>query len=280
MKILIIGASGFLGTKLKKILSKRHEVIGTSRNLSEDILLDATIEEDVIRILKENKPEVVIDTVALTNSVLCEKDPKLARKINFITVKNIRKACCKYNSKLIFISSSYVFDGVAGNFEELSITNPTNTYAKTKLIAEKEVLKSRDSIVLRVDQLYGYNDKNSPNGIIGKLLSDDEIFLGNPFQIRSPIWINDLAIIIENLIVEKKSGIFHASGDERITMIDFLKKINSKFKIQNKLIILDEQILLVKPLKNSSLKNSSLKNIQIRSNSIDDALNFIKAQLK
>ena len=73
MKIVIVGASGFLGTKLMDILSKNHEVIGIDINENNKIsYLDATDFEEVREFLEKHKPEVIIDTVGIPDYSICE----------------------------------------------------------------------------------------------------------------------------------------------------------------------------------------------------------------
>src|SRR3989344_7038530 len=144
MKIAVIGASGFLGRKCYDSLSKENEVVGTYFGKKHNYLieLDATKKEDVESFLHKYKPEVVIDTVALTSSTKCEQNPDLAESLNYLTAKNISEISKEIGAKVFFISSSYVFDGEKGNYVEEDPANPLNVYGKTKLMAEREVLKN------------------------------------------------------------------------------------------------------------------------------------------
>ena len=135
MKIAIIGSKGFLGTKTKEILSKNHEIIEAGRNNEGEFKLDATIKDDVRKFLLKYRPEAVLDTVALTSSVQCENNPHLAEELNYLTAKNISEACQEIGAWMIFISSSYLFDGEKGNYNEQDKTSPINEYARTKIMA-------------------------------------------------------------------------------------------------------------------------------------------------
>ena len=167
MKIVIFGAGGFLGTKLMKILSKDYEVIGTDINGKEGMTkLDATNKQEIKVFLLNHKPDVVIDTIALTSSVACEKNQELAKKLNYETAKNIAEVCKLISAKMIFISSSYIFNGEKGDYKETDKANSLLEYSKTKIIAEEEVLKLDNSIVLRVDIMYGYNGKTKSKRVL------------------------------------------------------------------------------------------------------------------
>lgn len=280
MKILIFGSAGFLGTRLKKLLSNHHKVIGVDVSPGEEFQIDISSEKNLYEIFKDSKPDLIIDLVALTSSVGCEKNPNLAEKLNYQTAVNLLELSKKLSSKFIFLSSSYVFDGRAGNYSEEDLPNPQNVYAKTKLAAEKELPKYDNSTVLRVDLLYGTNGKNKPNGFLGKILSDEEIFLGNPDQKRSPLLIDDLAEIIEIISSKNLSGIFHASGDEKISQKEFYKLLAKNLEKHPTIKIIQESDLLVKPLKNTSLNNTKIKGLDFKFHSLGEGIGLIKSQLK
>jgi len=280
MKIVIIGASGFLGTKLMNLLLKENEVIGASIPFSGNFKeLDATNKEQVFYFLKKENPEVVIDLVALTSSLACEQNPKLCKKLNFETAKNIADACKEINATMIFVSSSYVFDGKKGNYTEEDITNPLNQYGKYKVLAEKEVLKLKKSIVLRTAIMYGYNGKDKPNGVFDKVLSGENIILGDPTQLRNPLFVDDVAVIISSLLKKKQSGLFHMAGPENMTMFDFLKKLEGIVRKDSKIVLdFPKKSLVVHP-KKDTLDISKLNLLGIKTHSFKEGLKLLKKQV-
>jgi len=123
MKVAIFGL-GFLGSKLKEFFSNEYKVVGVDIDLSSnssDVVLDATNEKDVENFLILEKPDIVIDTIALASYFACENNIELCKRLNYDTANNIAKTCKKINVKLIFISSSYVFDGEKGNYTETDV---------------------------------------------------------------------------------------------------------------------------------------------------------------
>jgi len=278
MKIAIFGI-GFLGTKLMNILSKNHEVIGASTKKGENIeKIDATNKQEVKSFLSKHKPEIVIDTIALTSSVACEKNQELAKKLNYETAKNIAESCHKISAKMVFISSSYLFDGKKGNYNEKDNPNSTIEYSKNKILAEKEVLKLENGIVLRVDLMYGYNGKEKPNGIFGTVLSNEDIKLGNPNQMRQPLFVDDVAKVVIQLIEKKQDGIFHVAGSDKIKTKDFIEKLERLVRDNSNIKTIDGE-LLVKPLKDSTLNISKIKNLGIKTTSLSESLKIMKTQL-
>jgi dTDP-4-dehydrorhamnose reductase len=282
MKIVIIGACGFLGTKLISFLSQKNEVIGADiRPDSERIIrLDAADKNAVRNFLLKINPEIVIDTVALTSSVACEKNPKLAYKLNYLTAKNIAEVCKEINTKMIFISSTYLFDGKKGNYNEEDEIKPVNEYGRTKSLAEKEVFKLDKYLLIRLDVMYGYNGKDKPNGVFNWILAGDEVALREPYQIRQPILVEDVVSAINILIEKNKKGVFHLAGPTRIKMIDFLKKLETLMRKESKIKISFKkpEIEMKIPL-NATLDISKMTKLGIKTCSLEEGIGIIRKQL-
>jgi len=281
MKILIFGASGFLGTKLIEIFSQGNEVMGVDVSPKNESIkkLDAMNFSEVQFFVNKHKPDLIIDTIALTSSVLCERSPHLAKDLNFLTAKNIADSIKSLNIPMIFISSSYIFDGKKGNYSETDVPNITNIYAKYKLEAEKEVLRLAQGIVLRVDIMYGYNKADSLSGVFENFLSGKEIFVGNPHQTRSPLFVEDIPEAILKLLRKNQRGIFNLAGSTKISHLEFLEKLEQLTRKDSRIKILDEEDLLVKPLKDSSLNLTKINLLGIKTTSLEEGLNVLQKQL-
>lgn len=277
MKIAIIGI-GFLGKKLKDFLSKKTNVIAANIiPIGEIIKLDAADKSAVNKFLLEYKPDIVIDTVALTSSIACEKDPKLCERLNHLTAKNIADICKKINAQMIFISSSYVFDGKKGNYTETDPVFPTNEYAKTKIRAENEVLSLPNSMVIRVDLMYGVENNQIKCGAM--TIDGKKIEVGYPNQIRSPIFIDDIPFIIFKLIQENKTGIFHIAQQDKIKMLDFLKELVKVSNLNEEIKIVDSSNWIVKSPENSSLNPSKINLLGLKATPLKESLIKIKEEI-
>tara|TARA_Y100000310_G_C20591158_1_gene768066 strand:- start:461 stop:1309 length:849 start_codon:yes stop_codon:yes gene_type:complete len=277
MKIAIIGASGFLGTKLVNFFSKNNEVFGSDtkerRNLYK---LDATKQEDVDKFFLKYNPEVVIDTVALTSSVTCERNPNLCKKLNYETAKNIAKGCKKIGARMVFISSSYIFDGKKGSYKETDKPSPKNEYGKQKILAEKEVLGVKDSIVVRVDVMYGLDESTGKIKVGTGLFNKEIIEMGDNDLIRSPLYIKDLPKIISTLLEKNQSGIFNVAGSKKINLFSFMEEVSSIIPNGPKIKLVDNSNWIVKSPKNSSLDISKINSLDIQTTSPEEALKELK----
>ena len=282
MKIAIIGSNGFLGTKATEILSKNYQLVIAGRSNDGEFQLDATNKDQIRDFLLKHQPDIVLDTVALTSSTQCENNPKLAADLNYLTAKNISEVCQKIGAYMVFISSTYLFDGKKGNYKETDETKPINEYARTKIMAEKEVLKNPKSLILRVDVMYGYNGKNKKKGGFDMILSGNPIKLRQPDQLRQPIFVDDVPRIMIELIRKNQTGIFHLAGPNRITMIDFLKNLESIFR-ENSLISIDlaqgNSIKMPKIPFNATFDTSKVESLGIKFTSLKDGLEKMNRKL-
>lgn len=280
MRIVIFGSSGFFGTKALENLSKNHEVLRAGIDNEEEFKVDATDKQAVRSFLLRYKPEIVIDTIALTSSIQCEQNPSLAYSLNYLTAKNISEVVQEIDATMIFFSSSYIFDGKRGNYNERDQPSPENEYARTKIMAENEILKNPKSIILRVDIMYGYNGADKKNGVFDKILSGSPLPLREPNQLRQPLLVDDVPEIIIKLINKKQFGIFHIAGPTRTKMIDFLRKLELLVRDNTKISISHEKPEIeIKIPQNATLDTSKLKKLEIEMTSLEEGLKIMKKQL-
>ena len=171
-KILVIGANGFLGSNLLKFKEnpqiteqKISLIAGDLQNSHIDpsipfYRIDITKAKTTCNTILSINPEVIILAAAMTNVDRCEIEKKLATKINIEGTDNVLKASLKVNSKLIFLSTDFIFDGSKENgaYTEKDTPNPLNHYAKTKYEAELSIINSEcEYLICRSSVLYGWN---------------------------------------------------------------------------------------------------------------------------
>jgi len=227
MSILIIGASGFVGTLLYEILAKENEVIGTfylQQSKKEGFqYLDIRDRKSVDTLIREIKPAVIILTAALTYVDYCETHQNEAFEINVLGTKNVVLMAKEMNSKFVFFSTEYVFDGKKGPYSEIDFPNPINYYGKTKLYGEKIIIDNlTDYLIIRTTVVYGY-EKGGKNFIMQLIQKNKagEAMNVPVDQYGSPTFRDNLVEATIELIQKDKRGIYNVVGSEVMNRFDF-----------------------------------------------------------
>ena len=251
-KILVIGGSSLLGYK---ILANRNnfEIYASYNKNPINIEEIETIEIDITnktncKKISELKPDVIINTAAITNVDYCEKFEKNAFNVNVIGTKNISEIAEKLGSKLIHISTDAVFSGDKKFYTEEDKPNPVSIYGKTKLESEKIVSKIEDNVILRPSVLFGWippeyiktadgtrKIMNFGLWVLDQLNKNNKISIVND-QFNTPTLADNLAENILEIIKKDLTGIFHLSGLSCISRLDFSKKIAEVFGYSENLI--------------------------------------------
>jgi len=284
MKILVIGGSGFIGWELVKFFSlKNHDVSYTylknnpkfEHGFKQDITNKITLKE----LFNKIQPELVIYTTALTNVDLCEIDNSLAYSINVQGTQNVVEACQDTRSKLIYISTSFVFNGSKHPFFEYDVISPTTYYGITKAEGEKIV---KDSgllyLILRTDQPYGWKEEwnhyNSVMQVVENLRSGKEHKEIVDWY-NTPTYVPDFVSSVEKLIKLKETGIFHLVGSDYVSRYDWALTVAEIFNLNKSLIIPISSKDLNLSVKRDNVQLSNEKLFQktgIRMNGIKDGI--------
>lgn len=239
MGILVIGASGFIGNSLYSFLkSKDEKIIGTYYNRPKDGLIktDMTSKNNLESLFKKCKPNIVYMPAFIPSVDYCELHDEV-RKINELGIRNIVDVCKKFNSKLIFFSSDYIFDGKNGPYLETDKPIPINKYGETKLLCEKIVKELISYLIIRTTVVYGY-DLDSKNFLMTFTCDlKNNIEKKVPIdQIGSPTFVDDLSSITIQLVEKNKNGIYNVVGPDYCSRYVFALKIARIFDLNEALI--------------------------------------------
>ncbi len=241
MRVLIIGASGFVGNETYTAFHANHEVFGTycKTPIAGMIKLDITQEEEVERVLETIKPDAVIQPAAQPWVDFCEQNPTESEKINFFGAKHIIDWCKKNQKYYLFVSTDYVFDGFAGPYTEDAAVHPLNVYGKHKLQVEEYVLQEIPTLgcIARTTTVYGW--EVAGKNFVAKFIKSLEEGKESPVvsdQFATPTFVSDLAYAILKLTESRKTGIYHTAGPECMSRIEFAEKIAILFGLDKKLI--------------------------------------------
>jgi dTDP-4-dehydrorhamnose reductase len=219
VKILITGANGQLGRELIKQLQ------GTDHLATDVAEMDITNQNNTLQVVESYRPDVVIHGAAYTNVDGAESNIDLAYRINAIGTQNVAGACLKYDAKMVYVSTDYVFDGTLGRaYNEFDITNPQSIYGKSKLAGEtlaKHILNKL--FIVRTSWLYG--DGNNFVRTMLKLGKEREELRVVNDQYGCPTSTIDLANAILALMQTQHYGTYHAANTGVTTWHGFAEKI-------------------------------------------------------
>lgn len=285
MRILISGANGQLGKELTRILNTGFAEIGeipcTLKNA--DIIntdvdnLDITNINDVLSFVENERPQVIINCSAFTNVDLCETDKDTAFNVNSLGPRNLAIAAQKVNTKLIHISTDYVFSGDGNEpYCEYDICNPQSIYGKTKYLGEQYVKEFCSKyFIVRTSWLYGYEGNNFVKTIMNLAGQRESIKVVND-QRGNPTNANDLAYHILKLVDSNEYGIYHCTGNGECSWYDFACKIVEYANINCEVMPCTTEEF-PRPAKRPSY--SSLNNMMLK-NTIGDKMRFWQDALK
>jgi dTDP-4-dehydrorhamnose reductase len=249
MKILITGANGLLGYKLVQLLSRQTDIntIATGRRVIQDLPfnvlfseLDITIQTQTEKIISLLKPDVIINTAAMTQVDQCETDRDACWKANVTGVENLVAACSKNQIHLVHVSTDFIFDGSHGPLDETAIPKPVNFYGESKLAGEKLLQQSTVSwTILRTVLVYGVTPDMSRSNIVlwvKKSLEEGKTIHVVNDQWRTPTLAEDLAMGCFLAATKKARGIYNISGEEVMTPYDIAIQTADFFKLNKSLI--------------------------------------------
>lgn len=213
MKILIIGAKGQLGSDCCSILSRENDTLGC------DIpKIDIGNPESVDRYIADARPEAIVNCAAYTAVDACEIERELAWKVNAEGPKHLAIAASKLGSRLIHISTDYVFDGkkpVPEAYSETDATNPLSQYGASKLAGERFIAEyAANYVILRTAWLYSGYGRNFLKTMLRLAMAAPERELKVvDDQYGSLTWSYTLAQQIKKLLSSEMTGIVHATSE-------------------------------------------------------------------
>ena len=234
--ILVTGSNGQLGKELQQLADaypQYHFVFASREDLKLEIF--GLVENFFIA----TKPHYCINCAAYTAVDKAENEQDIAMLVNGEAVGNLAAICKKYNTKLIHISTDYVFDGESETpYKEDDDTGPINTYGKSKLLGEQLCMKENaDAIIIRTAWVYSSFGHNFVKTMMRLMNERNELNVVAD-QIGSPTYAADLAKAILDIIASDKweSGVYHYSNEGKISWYEFatvIKEfINSKTVVQ------------------------------------------------
>ena len=248
MKIIILGANGFIGRRILNRLYPSHQVLACS--LHPDILpeegyrfetIDMLDYSAMTTLLNDFQPEVIINASALSVVDYCELHPEEAYAMNVTAVKHLAEYSRDHSCRLIHLSTDFVFDGTSSiAYTETDAPNPVNYYGKTKQWSEEVIGQlCTDYAIVRVEVVYGKPLPKQHGNIVhlvkNRLENGQSIRVVSD-QFRSPTWVEDIACAIEQLLSNQHQGIYHICGGETLSVAEIAYRAAKYFNLDTSLI--------------------------------------------
>lgn len=257
MKILVTGVKGQLGYDVIKVLNRRNiECLGVDIGDFDITDFDATQ-----KFIKNYNPTAIIHCSAYTAVDKAEDNKELCRLVNFQGAKNIALVCKEIDAKMIYISTDYIFPGVGAlEYEINDEVEPLSVYGQTKLegeIAVKDILNKY--FIVRISWVFGKNGNNFIKTMLrlGKEKQEVNVVCD---QIGSPTYTADLAVLLCDMVITNKYGIYHATNEGLCSWAEFAQEIfrQANYNTKVNFITTDMYPTKAKRPENSRMSKKSL----------------------
>ncbi|MBU6531389.1 SDR family oxidoreductase [Streptomyces mayonensis] len=238
--ILVTGAGGMLGSRLLTVLGtvnpgNTEDLEVTENDNAGNLVtgwsyrrplpglqrIEATSRAQVDRYFAEHLPQVCVHCVAAPDVQACERDPRMAHLLNAASTENVAQACARHGTKLVYLSTEYVFDGSSRDgYREDDAPNPLQTYGETKLLGERYAAQVPGALTVRLPVLYGDPvPGRTPTWLEAMLEALEQ---GRPVDLddhyeRQPTWSHDVAAVLARVIADDLTGVLHVAAQEGAT---------------------------------------------------------------
>jgi len=260
---LVTGGSGLVGSNVAWANRSNYDVVITWKSKPVSIKdcrsekLDILNKDECLKIIKKYKPDYVIHAAAANWSFSeCEQDTRgLSQEGILGATQSIVNACNLTNSKLVFFSTDWVFDGnkpLGEKYDEEELVKPICKYGQYKYESEKYIQENMDNyLILRVSHVYGHNYAKCGNG---PLWSEENIKKNsNTFKIAYQVFMEkkikqtteviqnatlatEIGVNIDELLKKNSTGLFHLAGRDPVSRYDFFKYLAKCFDLDPNLI--------------------------------------------
>jgi dTDP-4-dehydrorhamnose reductase len=297
MRVVVTGASGQLGAYLVERLevaglgidawSHRAHDRPRGRDAMTWTALDITQESAVLDALEAADPEVIFHLAAISSADAVHADPARGRAVNVTATEILADWCARRGRRLVLTSTDLVFDGSRAFSREDDPPNPLLMYGRTKVDAERAVLKSPRGLVARLSLLYGFT-KTGRAGFFDRAISalrrgEAQCFFQDEY--RTPLDYESAAAILMRLAVSDTVGVIHVAGSERLSRWELMSRAARVLDVDPKLVTFNsrEHVQLAEPRpRDVSLDRSRLLRIcpDIQDSCVEDAMTSWRPTLK
>ena len=266
-KILILGKDSGLGKQLIISLKHKSNLICLGRK-DLDILFNF---DKLEKIIKKEKPDYIINCIAITKLMDAEKNPKIAYSINSVFPLRLLNLAKEANSFLIHFSSEAVFSGLVKKLpNEDTFPNPQTIYGNSKWLSERGLLNLRNNLIIRLPTLVGpTHNKQIIYKLISKIKKNKDIYVSREVistPLYTPLFVD---FFFKNIICNKKNikrKLINVTSKYKLSTFQIVKIISKHMSINSRVIPVDESFF--------GQKNFKPKNLGLISKYNDCILDF------
>ena len=227
-RLLIIGASGFVGQHLARKAARCFEVWEADLSAppgEHGVAIDITSAGSVDAGFQQSAPNAVVLLAGVSDIDQCEARPDLAEAVNVGGTAHVAEACTRIGASLLFISSAAVFDGAKHGYRESDSPTPVSAYGRTKANAEELIATMLPAaVILRLALVIGFAEGSGTNAMLNRFaakLRDGETVSLPDFEYRNPIDAGTLSdFIVELLCRGGTAGVFHLGASESVSRFE------------------------------------------------------------
>jgi dTDP-4-dehydrorhamnose reductase len=238
MRLLVVGASGLIGGNLLKLaMESGHEILGTYalQPLPGLRHLDLGNPGEIENLFQDFQPNAVACCSAWSWVDGCEGDPARAFRENAEWPAHLAKLACAQRAQFLHFSSSYVFDGRKGPYDENAATGPLSVYGRTKLKGEHLIQEATHgtALIARTMGVYGeeFRRKNFVYQVVDILRAGKSMDIPSD-QFGNASYARDVAAMVLFLLEKRASGIWNVAGpDPRLSRQDFALRIAEEYRL-------------------------------------------------
>jgi dTDP-4-dehydrorhamnose reductase len=294
--VLITGGTGLLGVALQRYVPagiKGFATCSVGRTLASSLPfqilpVELTDQAGMQAVFEQSKPDLVIHTAAMGSVDFAEKNREITRHVNVDGTQVVADLCHTFNSRIIYISTNAVFDGLTPFYAETAPVSPINYYGHLKVEAENIVQKSGlNWAIVRSIMMYGWPYPGGrDNPVVSWVRSLKE---KKPIKVvdnifSKPLPSSSCAEVIWAIVRQNKDGIFHAAGRDHISLYQFALETADVFELDADLIepVPDSYFLQIAPRpKDTSFDTTKIeKELDIQPVAIRDGLLRMKLERK
>jgi dTDP-4-dehydrorhamnose reductase len=231
LRILLLGASGFVGGGLWEHLTARHEVVGTfaTRGVAGLERLDLR-DERRLAALAAGGFDLVVHAAGLVPLEAAEADPELAHRLNVRPVEVLLDAVRGSSTRLVLLSSDNVFDGTRDQYTEDDHRSPVNVYGRTKAAAEDLLLADGGHLVVRIPLVFGRGPW--ANTFLARLAGATTP--ARTDLVCAPVYLPSLGPALARLW--ERTGVVHYGGRDVVSRFELMCRVQRALRLPTRVV--------------------------------------------